>query len=227
VQVRLDGHTLTIPGLVSIATGAAGITVDPAALQPVEHRHLRASTIIAALSFLALRSNPEAYHPHGARHPRPPAPGRGRPHPGRSCRWILPRTADPGPVRAAGGAVGHRPALHAAESLTTAVTAEINAAAELLAAVRALRFLPTARTISYGYVRRRAIPATSPALPARRKRRAAAHSPPPRPHSEHREEHGLLTKRSISGALRQWGRPTGARQEPERAGGGRRWWPRR
>ena len=37
--VPLDGHSLTVDSLVMIATGAAGVAVDPAALRRVEARH--------------------------------------------------------------------------------------------------------------------------------------------------------------------------------------------
>ncbi|MFF5290146.1 aromatic amino acid lyase [Paractinoplanes globisporus] len=38
-NVRLDGHSLTIDGLIAVASGRAGVTADPAALALVEERH--------------------------------------------------------------------------------------------------------------------------------------------------------------------------------------------
>jgi histidine ammonia-lyase len=48
MRIRLDGRSLTVDDLVRIASGRAGITVDPAALQLVEQRHAALRHALAA-----------------------------------------------------------------------------------------------------------------------------------------------------------------------------------
>jgi histidine ammonia-lyase len=110
---------------------SSALTVATAALAVSEvHRHLRASTIIAALSFLALRGNPEAYDPavHAARaHPHQITVA-GTLHALVSGASPALRIQDPFGLRVVPQVTA--PALHAAETLTAAVTAELNAAVE-------------------------------------------------------------------------------------------------
>jgi histidine ammonia-lyase len=110
---------------------SSALTVATSALAVSEaHRHLRASTIIAALSFLALRGNPEAYDPavHSARaHPHQIAVADTLHTLVRGASPAL-RLQDPFGLRVVPQVTA--PALHAAETLTAAVTAEINAAVE-------------------------------------------------------------------------------------------------
>jgi histidine ammonia-lyase len=110
---------------------SSALTVATSALAVADaHRHLRASTIIAALSFLALRGNPEAYHPavHAARaHPHQIAVA------GTLNDLVIGaapalRIQDPFGLRVVPQVTA--PALHATESLTTAITVELNAAVE-------------------------------------------------------------------------------------------------
>ncbi|GIF44506.1 aromatic amino acid lyase [Actinoplanes xinjiangensis] len=112
-----------------ISSSALTVATSALAVSDV-HRHLRASTIIAALSFLALRGNPEAYDPavHAA-----------RPHPhqiavAETLHTLVDgaspalRIQDPFGLRVVPQVTA--PALHATETLTAAVTAELNAAVE-------------------------------------------------------------------------------------------------
>jgi histidine ammonia-lyase len=110
---------------------SAALTVATAALGATRLRTLlRASVVVAGLSFLALRGNPEAYDP---------AVVAARPHPGQAQVAALLRRL------VAGGAAPVRiqdpfglrvlpqvtaPALHAADALAAVLTAELNAAVE-------------------------------------------------------------------------------------------------
>ncbi|MEU8659277.1 aromatic amino acid lyase [Actinoplanes philippinensis] len=112
-----------------ISSSALTVATSALAVSDV-HRHLRASTIIAALSFLALRGNPEAYDPavHAARaHPHQIAVTNTL-HTLVSGASPALRIQDPFGLRVVPQVTA--PALHAAETLTAAVTAEINAAVE-------------------------------------------------------------------------------------------------
>jgi len=110
---------------------SSALTVATAALGVTEMRNqLRASTVVAALSFLALRGNPEAYDPavHAA-----------RVHPGQAevaaalngmvAGCVTPaRIQDPFGLRVVPQVTA--PALHSARALRAVLTAELNAAAE-------------------------------------------------------------------------------------------------
>ncbi len=110
---------------------SSALTVATSALAVSDaHRHLRASTIIAALSFLALRGNPEAYDPavHAARaHPHQIAVA-GTLHTLVTGASPALRIQDPFGLRVVPQVTA--PALYAAETLTAAVTTELNAAVE-------------------------------------------------------------------------------------------------
>ncbi len=112
-----------------ISSSALTVATSALALDRV-HRHLRASTVVAALSFLALRGNAEAYDP--ASHA-----GRAHPHQIAVAAPLYAMVSDSGPSPRIQDPFGLRvvpqvtaPALQAAETLTAIVTAEINAAAE-------------------------------------------------------------------------------------------------
>ncbi|WP_433789834.1 aromatic amino acid lyase [Actinoplanes sp. CA-252034] len=112
-----------------ISSSALTVATSALAVSDV-HRHLRASTIIAALSFLALRGNPEAYDPavHAARaHPHQIAVATTLQAMVSGASPAL-RIQDPFGLRVVPQVTA--PALHAAETLSATVTAEINAAVE-------------------------------------------------------------------------------------------------
>ena len=110
---------------------SSALTVATAALAVADvEALLRASTVTAALSFLALRGNPEAYDPvvHDARaHPH-------QPETAASLRAMVAgagtpaRIQDPFGLRVVPQVTA--PALHAAAALRDVLTAELNAAAE-------------------------------------------------------------------------------------------------
>ena len=112
-----------------ISSSAVTVATAALALHSVQSQ-LRASVVVAALSFLALRGNPEAYDPHVHS---------ARAHPGQGevaallSRLVAgngapARIQDPFGLRVLPQVTA--PAVHAARSLHDVVTAELNAAAE-------------------------------------------------------------------------------------------------
>jgi histidine ammonia-lyase len=110
---------------------SSALTVATAALALTEaESQLRAATVVAALSFLALRGNPEAYDP---------AVHQARAHPGQVevAATLRDLVAGSGPPARIQDPFGLRvvpqvaaPALHAARGLREVLTAELNAAVE-------------------------------------------------------------------------------------------------
>ncbi|GAA2860903.1 histidine ammonia-lyase [Actinoplanes cyaneus] len=127
-----NGPVITIDStdaLPMISSSALTVATGVIALSQVDEL-IRASVVVAGLSFLALRGNPEAYHP---------AVHRARAHPGQvevaaqlsalvaGCAPPV-RIQDPFGLRVVPQVTA--PAVHAARSLHDVLTAELNAAVE-------------------------------------------------------------------------------------------------